>query len=410
MTVETIPVPKRRRRRPVLTDSMVAALPRRTVAYFHPDPEMIKFGVRVHPSRPGSYTVITRDPFGKQRWIKIGSTAEMTIDQGRNIAREVIRRVEKGEPAFPPPEPKADSVAVIAKEWLKRHALKNKLRTAYELERIVAKYIVPYIGDRVFVEVRRKDIATLLDHIEDKHGAGMADSVLSTLRMICTWYQTRDEDYEPPFVKNMRRTPKQNRKRNRALSDDELRAVWQHAGNAGAFGDLLELLLLTGQRRDKVLTMKWSDIDSDGVWTIATAEREKGNCGAIRLPPAAIEIIARQPRFVSNPYVFAGRGTGSKAFGFAKEKKAFDAACGVNGWRLHDLRRTARSLMSRAKVNTEIAEMVLGHSLGAIRETYDVHEYLEEKSHALAELAGLLDRIVNPPQENVLPMRAEAIA
>ena len=80
-------------RRKVLTDAMVATLPRRAQPYFHPDPELPKHGVRVRPTGPGAYTVITRDPFGKQRWTKVGSTAEIAIAEARDIARTVIRRV-----------------------------------------------------------------------------------------------------------------------------------------------------------------------------------------------------------------------------------------------------------------------------------------------------------------------------
>ena len=399
----TEPVRQRRRRRPILTDAMVATLPRRAVAYFHPDPELIKFGIRVNPNRAGTYTVITRDPYKKQRWVKIGSTAEMKIEQAREVARGVIQRVEKGKTAFEAPKPQADSVTAVAEAWLKRHVRKYKLRSGDELERIVKRYIVPHIGDRPFVEVRRKDITALLDHIEDEHGVGMADGVLNTLRMMALWQQTRDDDYEPPFTKNMRRTPKQNRRRSRVLTDAELRAVWQHAGDAGAFGDVIKLLLLTAQRLNKVLTMRWSDINKTGLWTIRTEEREKGNAGAIRLPKLALEIIKSQPRFVGNDFVFAGR-RGVKAFSLAKLKHKFDVGCGVSGWRLHDLRRTSRSLMSRAKVDAEHAEMVLGHSLGPIRKTYDIFEYLEEKSFVLSELAALLDRIIVPPGANVVSM------
>jgi integrase len=64
-------------------------------------------------------------------------------------------------------------------------------------------------------------------------------------------------------------------------------------------------------------------------------------------------------------------------------------------WTLHDLRRTARSLMSRAKVPTDHAERVLGHVIGGVRETYDRYEYLDEKRHALEQLARLVDWIVH---------------
>jgi hypothetical protein len=184
------PERQRRPRRKVLTDAMVAALPRRPAPYFHPDPELPKHGIRVRPTGPGAFTTITRDPFGKQRWTKTGSTAELSIAEARDIARTVIRRVEQGLPAFEAPKPKGDSVAVVSAEWLKRHVDKTKLRSAPEYHRIVRKYIVPPWGERAFEEIRRSDAARLLDHIEDQHGPAQADAVASVLRMIGTWQRT----------------------------------------------------------------------------------------------------------------------------------------------------------------------------------------------------------------------------
>jgi integrase len=130
------------------------------------------------------------------------------------------------------------------------------------------------------------------------------------------------------------------------------------------------------------------------VWTIATEPREKGNPGRLRLPPVALEIIKRQPRFVGNPYVFAGRNNGPTAiFGSGTYKAQFDEPCGVTDWRVHDLRRTARSLMSRAGVQTEIAERVLGHTQGELIETYDRHTYEGEMAAALEKLSTLIRRI-----------------
>ena len=400
---------QRRKRRQVLTDAQITALPRRPTTYFHPDPELQKFGVRVRPTGPGTYTVITRDIYQKQRWIKVGATDVMKIEDARDVARTVIRRVEKGLEPFEAPKPKADTVEAVINNWLKRHVQKNGLRTAGELERICAKYIVPNWGERVFVEIKRGDIAKLLDVIEDNNGPAMADAVLSVLRQIASWVQSRDDDYEPPFTKKMRRVSEQNRKRTRTLDDAELRRVWHAAADAGAFGSFIRLLLLTAQRRDKVLTMHWSDIDAGGVWTIRREAREKGNAGALKLPDVALAIIHAQPRFAGNEFVLAG-GRGRRAFNLSGLKTDFDQACGVQGWRLHDLRRTARSLMSRAGVPREHAERVLGHVIGGVEGVYDRHAYLNEKAVALAKLAALVERIVAGPSDNVVPLHEEAVS
>jgi integrase len=85
-----------------------------------------------------------------------------------------------------------------------------------------------------------------------------------------------------------------------------------------------------------------------------------------------------------------------------------DKASGVTGWRLHDARRTARSLMSRAGVNSDHAERCLGHVIGGVRGIYDRHEYQAEKAHALEMLAHQVALIVDPPKGNIRQLKRRA--
>jgi integrase len=319
------------------------------------------------------------------------TTADLKIDAARSLAQQAIRRIKEGKPATEPPKPQPDSVAVIAERWLTRHVEKNKHRRGAESRRIIEKYVLPYWGERAFTDLKRGDITLLLDHIEDKHGAGTADRTLVTLRAIASWHQARDDAYVPPFVRGMSRSPKAARAR--ILSDAELRAVWKAAESNGQFGAIVRLLLLSAQRREKVHSLRWDDVDGD-VWTIRTAEREKGNPGKLKLPQIALEIIRAQPRFVGNPYVFAGQHGAAWHILSGRPKRDFDAKCGVTGWRLHDLRRTARSLMSRAGVQSEHAERVLGHAIGGVEGIYNRHTYDVEKADALKKLAALIEQIV----------------
>jgi integrase len=186
----------------------------------------------------------------------------------------------------------------------------------------------------------------------------------------------------------------QNGARARILDDAELRMIWKQAEANGQFGAIIRLLLLTGQRREKVATIKWADL-ADGIWTIATAEREKGNAGSLALPTQALTIIEAQPRIGENPFVFAGRGSG--CYDISQSKRPFDAKLPkMPHWTLHDLRRTARSLMSRAGVRPDIAERVMGHAIVGVEGVYDRHSYREEKADALRKLAALIDGIVDP--------------
>ena len=215
----------------------------------------------------------------------------------------------------------------MAENWFSRHVLAQKFRTEHEIRRCLTRYLYPRLADRDFVSIRRTDISALLDHIEDHHGSRTADVALGHVRNIATWFASRNDDYVSPFTaRNLRRHTKPAR--SRILADAELKVVWKQAEVEGKFGSIIRLLLLTAQRCDKVLTMKWSDI-VDGTWIIATAEREKTNGGPLALPPLALQIIEAQPRIGRNPYIFAGRGTG--CIDISKAKPPFELQIAGHG-------------------------------------------------------------------------------
>jgi integrase len=386
---------------------MVAALPRKRRRYIVRDPQMLGHYVRVSPSGPKVFVAVCRDQYGKQKWIKIGSADVLTVEESREKAREAIKRIKQGLPPVEPPPVRPDSFSTIAENWLRHHVAEKGLRSQGDIERILQRYILPRLGSRVFASIKRSDITALLDHIVVTHGTRQADICLATIHNIGNWHASRSDDYVSPIVRGMRRY--KYKPRDRILSDAELQAIWAAAESSGTFGALIRLLLISGQRRAKVETMKFADV-VDGVWTIATAEREKGNAGVLRLPPAALEIIKAQPRLRGNPYVFAASGDGPLN-AVSRLKRQFDSDCGVTGWTLHDLRRTSRSLLSRAGVTPDVGERVLGHAVGGIRGIYDHHQYFDEKADAIARLAALIERIVNSPDATsvVVPLRQPAV-
>ena len=386
--------------RKTLSDKGVTALKPRPKGYAYPDPELRGHYVRVQPSGAKSFVAVARDTNGKQIWHTIGAAELVKIDDAREQAREAIKRIKSGLTAIEPLPVKPDAFKAVADNWLKRHVAAKKLRSQDEIRRVLEKYVYPQWADRDFISIKRSDISALLDQIEDTNGSRQADLALAHLRSIANWFASRDDDYVSPFVRGMRRH--QNGARERILSDDELRAIWKQAEASGQFGALVRLLLLTAQRREKVATLKWADVEN-GVWNISTAEREKNNAGSLKLPPQALSIITAQTRLGENPYVFAGRGLGRR--NISQSKGRFDAKLpNMPHWTLHDLRRTARSLISRAGVRPDIAERVLGHAIGGVEGIYDRHRYDTEKAAALRKLAALVEGIVNPREDNVVPM------
>ena len=351
--------------------------------------------IRITPKGAKSFWAVARDPSGEQSWEKIGD-AIIGIDKARAEAKRVIKAIVEGkDPAGP------QSFKMVAEDWFERHVNKKDraLRSAKNIRRYLDKHILPEWRGREFTSIKRSDVTRLLDHVETKAGPVAADLVLSTISSIFLWYANRADDYASPIIRGMRRSQPKERARKRILDDNELRAVWKAAESNGVFGAFVRLALLTGQRKEKVASMKWEDIDGS-VWHIPTEKREKGNAGDLELPQIAFDIINAQSRFASNPYVLAGRG-GSHFNGFSEGKKAFDAKVPIPHWTIHDLRRTARSLMSRAGVDSNIAERVLGHAIKGVEGVYDRRSYTPEKAQALRKLAGLIQLILAGPVDNV---------
>jgi integrase len=380
------------------TDASIGSMKPKAKRFAVPDPILPGHYVRVQPSGARSFVVVARDPRGKQKWFTIGTPAELSVEEAQAKARKAIKAIKLGEDTAPP-----ESFTAVAASWLERYVDKKGLRSRREIERHLGRMNAAW-GARNFADIRRGDVTKFLDHIEDNHGVRQADYALAVISGLTNWYAKRHENYSTPIVRGMQRRSAKETARKRILNDDELRAVWKAAEGNGAFGAIVRLLLLSGQRLDKVLTLRWDDLDGN-VWTIPSEAREKGNAGVLILPEIAMEIINAQPRFASNPYVFAGRR--DKPLHVSHKKAALNAKLGeMEPWVLHDLRRTARSLMSRAGVRPDIAERVLGHAIQGVEGVYDRHSYLEQKGHALRALAGLIETLINPPVGNVLQMAA----
>jgi integrase len=376
-------MPRRKR----LSDAAIKSLAPSTKPY--PDPELPGHYIRVRPTGVKTFVAVARAPSGKQMWHTIGASSLYSINEAREKAREAIKAIKDGKDHSGP-----QTFEVVADEWFKRHVEGKGLIGSRNFRHFLDRHLIPAWSGRDFTSIRRGDVSKLLDSIQDSSGAVSADFALATIRMVCNWYATRHENYESPIVKGMRRSDPKKHARDRTLNDDEIKEVWRVAEANGTFGAFLRVALLTAQRREKVASMRWSDISENGEWNIPRAEREKGTAGLLALPRAALDIINVQPRLASNEYVFAGIGD-SYIKGLTKRKSIFDRKLsGVAPFTIHDLRRTARSLMSRAGVRPDIAERVLGHVQSGVAGVYDRHANREEKAQALKMLAGLVDNIL----------------
>jgi integrase len=323
---------------------------------------------------------------GKQVRQSLGAYPAISLGAARRKALEA--KAELAEGRDPRQAAGAQTFQAISEEYLRREG--HGLRTLAPRQSLLNRLIYPVLGTRPIGEILRSEIVRLLDGIEDDQGPAAADKALVTMSRIMNWHASRSDDFRSPIVRGMARTKPKERARDRILTDDELRAVWRQAETNGVFGAFIRFVLLTAARRSEAAEMAWSEIAS-GDWTLPAA-RNKTKVDLVRpLSKAALAVLpAKQGNFV-----FTTDGKTPIA-GFSRFKRMFDKACGVSDYVLHDLRRTARSLMSRAGVDADIAERCLGHAIPGIRGVYDRHEYHAEKARAYEALASQIDRIVRP--------------
>jgi integrase len=329
---------------------------------------------------------------GKRARLTFGSYPATSLGAARTRATEAKALVEAGKD---PRAIEADTFKGICEQYLAREG--KRLRSLDWRRGVLERHIYPAIGDRPIDEIQRSEIVRMLDGIEDRSGATMADRTLAVVRKIMNWHASRSDAFRSPIVKGMARTKPSELARERILTDDELRKIW--AIDSGVFGHFVRFLLLTAARRNEASEMKWDEIDG-GDWMLPAA-RNKAKVDLVRPLSKAAQDNLRTPG--QGEFVFSTDGL-TPISGFSKFKAALDKASGTEGWRLHDLRRTARSLMSRAGVPSDHAERCLGHVMPGVRGTYDRHEYYDEKRRAFEALASLVARIVDP-QPNVVAMR-----
>ena len=397
-----------------LTDLAIKNLKPGPVRREIPDPGCAGLYLIVQPSGHKSFAARFRFQ-GKPKKLSLGT---VPLAVARIEAAKALKAAKEGrDPSAAKQEAKAERrtveantfrfvaerymtlVAGMRRDGGDKVTFGGNIRTAPRQLRDLERAIFPTLGHRPVTEIKRSEIVALLDNIEMESGPVAADRALALIRRILNWYATRADNFAPPVVRGMARTGTKERARSRKLTDAEIAAIW-NSKESGPFPALVRFLLLSASRRAEAANMTWEEIDGDN-WTLP-GSRNKTKIPLTRpLSAAALAVIELQRR--ECPFVFSkGRKPIST---FSRDKKAFDAATGTAEWRVHDLRRTARSLLSRAGVDADIGERCLGHALPGVRGTYDRHDYRPEMQHAFARLAALVEQIANPPEGNVTPIK-----
>lgn len=356
-----------------------------------------------------TFRVRYKDQGGKTHYHSIGRwTDRFNVEAARLRAK----KFDPDKELKPKPTPSSEQgdrgwwLAATVEQVVDRYVAEvvSAFRTKKETERCFRTYVIPALGSKVFVDLKKSDAGQLRRNMRRDNGVRQADIVFALIRSVMMWIEDEEilDNYESPLRYRPKRRGKNKRRgggRDRVLDNDELRMVWQAATSMGGlYGGLVRLLLLTAQRRQCLATAKWSEIIG-GVWHIREEAGEpKGTGEVLRLPPLVLEILSSLPRIKGCDFIFGVEHDGElkpfNSFSQRKEELIELLPRPIPRWTLHDLRRTARTRMEDIGIDMQTGEVVLGHALPGVKRTYIRSQFEEKRADALLRLSQHITEIV----------------
>jgi integrase len=358
----------------------------------------------VQPSGARSWAVRYRHN-GQSRKHTLGSYPVINLAMARRLGTKALRAVaEDRDPAVERQEQRENSVASVVAQFLAKYGQRRyRPRTFAEAQRLLKQNVVAHWGNQPIANITRKQLRDMLDRLVANDTPMLANRVHSIARKLFGWAVEQEIIAVSPFAGL--KAPAEEKSRDRILSDQELRSVWQAVGQMGAYGTLVRLLILAGQRRGEIAGLTWSEIDLDKRLISLPRERVKNNrAHEIPLSPQAIALIESLPR-LGEPHIF------SIPIGvFGRLKAQLDQLCGVEDWTLHDLRRTCASGLARLGVGLPVIEKVLNHTSGSfagVVGVYQRHDFAGEKRKALEIWGAHVAAVVSdkPAKAKVVKLR-----
>jgi integrase len=334
------------------------------------DDALAGFGVGAFPTGRKVYVVQYRQA-GRSRRATIGEHGRLTPDEARSEAKKLLGVAEAG--SDPIAERRKDRIVrtfgQVAKDFLTLHvATKRKARTGNEYRRILQTRILPAIGSKRIVEVRRGDVARLHAKLVDTPYE--ANRMLALVSSIWNWAAKREEvELSANPCRGIERYSEQGRER--FLTSDELARLGDALRETRIdpfAAAAIRLLILTGARLREILDAQWPHVDIErGVIFLPDSKTGKK---PVYLSAAALEVLAGLSRIEGNPYIIPGEKAGQPKADLKKPWAAVCKAAGLEGVRLHDLRHSFASIGAGASMGLPVIGKLLGHSQAATTHRY----------------------------------------
>jgi integrase len=382
-----------------LTKSAIDTLPTPPKDVVHWDANCPGFGVKVTPTGRKVFVVLYRTAGAGSRLRKytIGTYGRVTLNQARITAQKVFAAKLDGRDLASEKKDSrrrmvADKVDDLLEAFIAQHISQN--RSAAEVSRMLRREIGSPWKNRSIHEITKRDVINVVSSIEQRGAPIAANKALKAIKTFFRWCVGRAVlDRSPADGVPL---PAKEVARDRVLDDSELTRIILAARQIGGpYGAIVEMLALTGQRREEVARCTWNEIDiGTRTWKLPSARTKNTKAHEVYLSDQTVAVLGR----VDKTCEFVFSRSGNAPFqDFSPAKRELDQLSGVAGWRLHDLRRTCVSGMARLGIAPHVADKILNHQNGTISgvaAVYQRHDFPAERKKALEMWGAYVEQVV----------------
>lgn len=375
------------------------------------DDDLPGFGLRLRTGGSASWIIQYRPKIQKQRRMVIGKLKSMAPEQARTRAAELLAKVRLGED---PQGAKLDAryavpvkrttLGKVVELYLDDAEKRQKASTFKETHRHLSRDW-SLLHPMPVASIEREHVAIEIKRIASATGPINANRARANFSAMFSWAIGEGLATHNPIIGTNKATDEKPRER--VLSAEEIRAVWEATGSSSDFDRLVRLLLLTGQRREELASMGWSELDLEQrTWLLPSERTKNGQQHLMPLSESVMAILTSIAHRDGRDLVF-GKGKGGFS-GWSQCKARLDQRSGVTGWRLHDLRRTAVTSMAELGVQPHVIEAVVNHvsgHKGGVAGIYNRATYAAEKRQAMTIWADHVASIVAGTPEKVIAVQ-----
>ncbi len=390
-----------------LTNATIRSLPTpKTGRAEYPDDLVPGLKVRVSSRGAKSWTFRFRVD-GQQRRMTLGSYPILGLADARELARGHLIKVGAGtdpiaekqlaEEALEIAEREAVTLSVesVIDEFIQKFCVEQKENKGVdETRRVFDIDVIPFWGGRDIRSIAKSDVIELRDKVFERGSPVQSNRFLSQMNTFLGWCSSEDKiDFN--VAREVKKRGRETR-RERVLSDDELKAIWIACEKLPLpFGQYVRTLTLTAARRSEIANLERDEIMASACLLALPKEKTKtGVTYEVPAGPMAQAIIASLPLH-NGRYVFSTTSGRRPISGFSKAKAELDRLSGVENWTYHDLRRTADTRMNEMGVKPHVVSAVLSHKVQGIEGVYNHASYRPEKIAAIKRWEAHIKRVLS---------------